>query len=196
MKYIVTYILLFLLVLSLGCNDTGPIKGNLNRSGAARLLNESKRLKETKVLTLHMNPPTSCESITKDDPIREMKSLNLVSYQNKNLTVGQGMFAMGMKNCIVELTEEGKRMSSGWKFTKAINQFDIDKWEIPIAKKSLVEVTGIIGGDKEQAQVEYTWKWVPNELGEKLNNLRPSLELQKGRAAFRKYDDGWRIVEN
>ena len=63
---------------------------------------------------------------------------------------------------------------------------------IPVAKRELVGVTGIVKQDNS-AEVEFEWKWVPlNEIGEGLY----SRDLRyKASVGFRKYDDGWRVVE-
>lgn len=63
---------------------------------------------------------------------------------------------------------------------------------ISVAKRELVGVTGIAKQDNS-ADVEFEWKWVPlNEIGEGLY----SRDLRyKASVAFRKYDDGWRVVE-
>ena len=64
---------------------------------------------------------------------------------------------------------------------------------IPVARRELVGVTGIARQDNS-ADVEFEWKWVPlNEIGEALY----SRELRyKSTVGFRKYDDGWRLVES
>lgn len=63
---------------------------------------------------------------------------------------------------------------------------------VPVAKRELVSITGVAkqGGS---ADVEFSWKWVPlNEIGAALY----SGDLHyKSVAAFRRYDDGWRMIE-
>jgi hypothetical protein len=58
------------------------------------------------------------------------------------------------------LTDNGRSASSKW-------QQSGDGWTIPIAKRQLVEVTGLTGGEggSKQARVEYTWKWQPTDAG-------------------------------
>jgi hypothetical protein len=64
---------------------------------------------------------------------------------------------------------------------------------IPAAKRELVEVTGI-SKQSNTADVEFTWKWIPlNEIGEA---IYPSGVNYKSTVAFRKYDDGWRVVRD
>jgi hypothetical protein len=71
-------------------------------------------------------------------------------------------------------------------------QADKSSLSIPVARRELVGVTGI-AKQNNSADVEFEWKWVPlNEIGEGLY----SRDLRyKASVAFRKYDDGWRVVE-
>jgi hypothetical protein len=62
---------------------------------------------------------------------------------------------------------------------------------IPAAKRELIAVTGI-SKQGYFATVEFTWRWQPlNELGAA---LYPSDQRYRSFAAFRLYDDGWRVV--
>jgi hypothetical protein len=63
---------------------------------------------------------------------------------------------------------------------------------LPVARRELLGVTGIAKQDNS-ADVEFEWKWVPlNEIGEALY----SRDLRyRSSVAFRKYDDGWRLLE-
>ena len=72
-------------------------------------------------------------------------------------------------------------------------QADKSSISIPVAKRDLVGVTGIARQDNS-ADADFEWKWVPlNEIGEGLY----SRDLRyKASVGFRKYDDGWRLVES
>jgi hypothetical protein len=63
---------------------------------------------------------------------------------------------------------------------------------LPIARRELIAITGIAKQDNS-ADVEFEWKWVPlNEIGEALY----SRDLRyRSSVGFRKYDDGWRLLE-
>jgi hypothetical protein len=64
---------------------------------------------------------------------------------------------------------------------------------IPVARRELVGVTGISALDNS-ADVEFTWKWAPeNEVGDALYSRDL---IYKSTVGFRKYDDGWRIVQS
>jgi hypothetical protein len=58
------------------------------------------------------------------------------------------------------LTEKGRAASRQW-------QQSGNGWAIPIAKKEVVEVTGLTGseGDSKTARAEYMWRWQPTEVG-------------------------------
>lgn len=64
---------------------------------------------------------------------------------------------------------------------------------LPVARRELISVTGITK-ENNSADVEFDWKWVPlNEIGEALY----SRDLRyRSSVGFRKYDDGWRLVES
>jgi hypothetical protein len=63
---------------------------------------------------------------------------------------------------------------------------------VPAARRDLVAITGI-SRQGNSADVEFTWKWTPlNEVGAAFY----SGDVQyKSIAGFRKYDDGWRILQ-
>jgi hypothetical protein len=65
-------------------------------------------------------------------------------------------------------------------------------FSIPAAKRELVAVTGI-AKQGTVADVEFTWKWNPlNELGAVIYS---GDARYRSTASFRRYDDGWRLVE-
>ncbi len=65
-------------------------------------------------------------------------------------------------------------------------------FNIPTARRELVSVTGI-SKDGNAADVEFTWRWAPqNEVGSALNV--GGLQY-KSSVAAKHYDDGWRLVE-
>jgi hypothetical protein len=84
------------------------------------------------------------------------------------------------------LTDKGRSASSQW-------QQSGDGWTILVAKRELVEVVGLTGGEGEskQARVEYTWKWQPTEAGASFDvsgqayqSLPSSIRQNLGGASF------------
>jgi hypothetical protein len=62
---------------------------------------------------------------------------------------------------------------------------------VQVAHRELVEITGISKAGNF-ADVEFTWHWVPtNEVG---TALYDSGVHYRSAVAFRRYDDGWRVV--
>lgn len=65
-------------------------------------------------------------------------------------------------------------------------------FSISIAKRELLGITGI-SKDGNRADVEFSWRWMPlNEVGAALYS---SDVRYQSTAGFRKYDDGWRVLE-
>jgi len=65
-------------------------------------------------------------------------------------------------------------------------------FSVPAAKRELTGITGI-SKDGNFADVDFSWKWVPlNEVGAAL--YTGAIEYNSS-AAFRHYDDGWRVME-
>jgi len=82
-------------------------------------------------------------------------------------------------------------------------------WGIPLARKNLLSITGMLGGKANQgvAEVEVTWQWVPTRFydamlkeSQRLATLDSAipgfyqldLSVQQGRVKLILYDDGWR----
>jgi len=62
---------------------------------------------------------------------------------------------------------------------------------IPAARRELIAVTGI-SKQANIASVEFIWRWSPlNEVGAA---IYPGDAHYRSSAAFRSYDDGWRVV--
>jgi hypothetical protein len=69
---------------------------------------------------------------------------------------------------------------------------DARYFNLPVARRQL---TGIAGISKSgaAADVDFLWKWIPlNEVGAA---LYPNGVQYKSTVGFRRYDDGWRIIE-
>jgi hypothetical protein len=79
-------------------------------------------------------------------------------------------------------------------FQSLIAPGDAEKpsFTIPVARRELVEITGI-AKQGNLADVEFIWKWIPlNEVGAV---LYPADIRYQSTTSFRCYDDGWRLVE-
>lgn len=112
------------------------------------------------------------------------------------------------------LTEKGKAYWSDY-------DLPAQDTTIPTAKKEFINVTGITINGATEASAEFTYRWLPNQLGKSLDpsteefkglpeNLRKNLTEvypyavspyivdwggeRSGSARFQKYDDGWRLI--
>lgn len=66
-------------------------------------------------------------------------------------------------------------------------------FNIPAARRELIAITGI-AKQGNIADVEFTWRWIPlNEVG---SVFYSSDAHYRSTANFRRYDDGWRLVES
>jgi hypothetical protein len=69
---------------------------------------------------------------------------------------------------------------------------DAHSFSVPAARRQLTGITGI-SKNGNAADVDFLWKWVPlNEVGAAL--YAGGVEF-KSTVGFRRYDDGWRIIE-
>jgi hypothetical protein len=79
-------------------------------------------------------------------------------------------------------------------FQSLIAPGDAEKqsFSIPAARRELVAVTGI-AKQGNVADIEFTWRWTPlNEVGAV---LYPGDTHYRSTAFFRRYDDGWRLMQ-
>jgi hypothetical protein len=66
-------------------------------------------------------------------------------------------------------------------------------FSIPAARRELVAITGI-AKEGNVADVEFTWRWIPlNEVGAVFYSRDAH---HRSTVGFRRYDDGWRLVES
>jgi hypothetical protein len=62
-------------------------------------------------------------------------------------------------------------------------------------KPKIVEVTGISGASATYKEVEFTWTWDWSALPSDAQHIFDGHPPEKQTAAFRLYDEGWRVVE-
>ena len=74
---------------------------------------------------------------------------------------------------VVAITPAGERMVSsipGWQKNKTSDGI---QYVVPLAERRMVEVNRVTMKGPNDAVAEYSWKWVPNELGTKLDASTP-----------------------
>lgn len=127
------------------------------------------------------------------------RDLGLIELRNK--TGQMTPFSAQTVGCEAVLTESGSREAEHWK--RRSSGEGNTSYSVDIATKQFIEVTGVSGGDGDNAAVECTWKWHLNQIGERLlsqNKLRMFADnrldnnLHRISINFRRYDDGWRVT--
>jgi hypothetical protein len=96
------------------------------------------------------------------------------------------------------LTPSGVAASAGWTRGRTTTPgSDGASWGVPIGRRELLAVTKLTAAPDDSMQVEFDWRWTPNETG---TALRQSVtkagalfdQIRKGRASCRRLDRGWR----
>jgi len=92
---------------------------------------------------------------------------------------------------MVSITPEGERLVSGVAgFKKSKEADDIFSYQAPLAQRQLVSIAGVSMNGADNAIVEYTWKWVPNQLGDVFDAAGPlvkSFNLWERQTLINKY---------
>ena len=74
----------------------------------------------------------------------------------------------------VELTSAGERLITGIQgFKKDKNADGTWSYYVPLATRELVDVSKVTMSGVNSATVDYTWKWVPNRLGDSFDVAGP-----------------------
>jgi hypothetical protein len=171
---------------------TAACSGELSRSHARALLDEAPSFATPSTYTLregHVSTGLSRPGPHDDeaDAWRALAEQGLLILEDG----GEVYRPMGTSyhRYTVTLTETGRA---------AFEPQAENRWSAPVARKRVVEVTGISRISETLADVEYTWTYeAVTPLGE---TLLPAIGLtpdalgapRPGRALLRKFDDGWR----
>ena len=117
-----------------------------------------------------------------------------VRYEARNASLGFGKTA----SCpALALTPAGQAASATWTRGRVASAPEGVAWSIPIGRRQLVSVTSLTVSRDESTEVEFDWKWTPNDVG---MALRQSIERanlffdqrRTGRASCRRLDEEWR----
>jgi hypothetical protein len=118
-----------------------------------------------------------------------------VGYESREAVVGLGTKA----SCTAfALTPAGVAASAQWTQGRSASGQGI-VWMIPIGHRELVSVTKLTAAPDGSTQVEFDWKWTPNDTGVALQTAAPNAstffaQTKKSRASCRRADDEWRCV--
>lgn len=148
----------------------------LNRSRAADVLESSEAFKSPVSITLRPEyrqsltlAGTGSQTTPKEEfalkrffeshpDLAVLDHLGLVQFKVTNIQYPDS--ASSPVTVTATFTDEGRSASGDW-------QQSDGGWMIPVARRELVEVTGLTAGEGEakMARVEYTWRWKPLGLG-------------------------------
>jgi hypothetical protein len=67
---------------------------------------------------------------------------------------------------------------------------------VPIARKEIIEVTDVRSVAADKAFADFTWRWIPNEIGEAFRSGRVRQRFDsphQATAELRHGSDGWRV---
>lgn len=206
------------LVLILVSPATGSCSDkNLSRSRAADVIKQAQNFSDAMVIKVpvgniwwdwrNVNDPNP------NYPLKTLQDRDILTYRESGQKEG-----WWNKEYITELTPRGKDLSKSWVLTKekmpngstfmgtqsrcwtvqgrgeTCHEPNGDVYSVVLARRKMIAVTGIRtdpGGKESSA--EFTWEWVPTADG-KIFVERIPTGVQKGRALFELYDDGWRIT--
>ena len=98
------------------------------------------------------------------------------------------------------LTPTGKAASAKWTSGKG-GPAGGTSWGVPIGRRELLGVPRLTTLGDDSTQVEFDWKWMPNQIGAALRESIPEAgsffdQSRQGRASCRRFDDGWRCQLN
>ena len=116
-----------------------------------------------------------------------------VRYETREAILGFGT----KTSCLaIALTPAGQAASAQWTRGHDVSNEGI-AWAVPIGRRELLAVTGLSTAPDGSTQVEFDWKWTPNETGIALRKSVDEADVffdqaRKGRASCRQSDDGWR----
>jgi hypothetical protein len=117
-----------------------------------------------------------------------------VRYEARKASLGFGKTA----SCpAMALTPIGQAASATWTRGRVAAAPEGVAWAVPIGRREFVGATRLTTSPDESTQVEFDWKWAPNDAG---MGLRQSVERanlffdqkRTGRASCRRFDEGWR----
>jgi hypothetical protein len=166
---------------------------------AASLITGLDQFKREAHFTIHTGVPLQsafqCISQAEVDrtPLNQfLVERGWVRYETREAILGFGTKA----SCpAIALTPAGEAASAQWIRGRGASS-EGTAWAVPIGRRELLGVTGLTTAPDGSAQVEFDWKWTPNETG---TALRKSVrnanvffdQAKKGRATCRQSDDGW-----
>ncbi len=169
-------ILLGVSILTVSCDR------KLSRSDAAKLIESDKNFSKPMVMSMRIG-----NQINKED-------LSKTSFDEALISEGYAEVQNNYYGDVFNFTEKGRKEAVNWSKSKQLGI--IEMYNIPYAKREIVEVTGISepkSGDNF-SQVKFTWRSQPDDKIGKAMDKSEFGQTFDGEAFFQKFDDGWRVV--
>ena len=117
-----------------------------------------------------------------------------VRYEARDAILGFGKTA----SCpAIALTATGEAASATWTRGRVASSPEGVAWSVPIGRRELIGVTRLTTAADGSTQVEFDWKWTPNDTGMALRTSIDGANLffdqrRTGRASCRRFDEDWR----
>lgn len=193
MKY-ATALLSFAILVNFGCSD-GPLTA---KEAGARIA-ELDEFKREARFTLNVGRPFQSafrcysEAEVASVPINTfVVDRGWVRYERR-----EGNFGFGAKGACPAfgLTPAGARASAQWRQSPDNSGGTI--WTVPIGRRELVAVTTLTTTSGGSTQVDFTWRWAPDETGvalrQSVNSARALFDATRtGQASCRRVNHDWR----
>jgi hypothetical protein len=176
-----------LVVLSLGAAILACSSEKLTRSRVKALIKDADQFKK---------PATEPISLGAD--FRRVDYMRLVRWDLADDLVAHSYLRKEGK--VYSIGPEGEKVEKEWDRKPG----DDESRHIPIAKRKVLQVTGV-AVENDTARAEFTWAYVWTTIGAEIADtgqnsgaqLRARYDNDKvheGKALFRRYDDGWRVM--
>lgn len=117
-----------------------------------------------------------------------------VRYETRNARLGFGKTAP----CpAIALTPTGQAASAMWTRGRVASAPEGVAWSVPIGRRELIGAPRLTTASDESVQVEFDWKWTPNDTGTVFRQSVEQANLyfdkkRSGRASCHRFDEGWR----
>jgi len=229
-----------LLLATLALNSFACSSKDLSRSMAQSMIEASPAYKEASSFSLvdayNEQVPLGINRVSAEETVDQAR-LRVLARQLEWKPETAAAHHLGLVNLTADFIKERKPvmgLKAEWEFKVMARANDKGKalWKayklpetdefLPLAKKQIIEITGITKQGETQAAADFTYKWIPNELGKTLDpkteefkrlpeaiqkdltgkgkesDMDKSIDWsgeRRGKALFQKYDDGWRLVD-
>ena len=226
--------LLFIII----CASCGG--GELSRSKVKSFVEQSPEFVQPLTVDLTNSyevKPSTIDKISAAETVEQAKARDLKSFLESypDIDAARHLGFTDLEQILVreDAYVTGRMEIPSWYLTRRVRanekgrqlwrdlQLPVKDDSLPVGKKRFGEVTGITKQGETQAIADFTFRWVPNELGKALDpnteefkqlpeEVRRRLTQKKGlfqtsdsadwsgerqgKALFQKYDDGWRLV--